>query len=177
VGVETYGDEDLLFVEGGDAAETVTVFVRGGTEHLIDELERAIDDALDVVTASIETGGVVPGAGATEIAIASHIRDRAASIEGRRQLAVEAFADAVDVLPRTLASNVGMDPIDALVELRSRHDSEGRAGIIAEGQTGIVGDPIDYGVLDPAAVKREAVESATEAATMIARIDDVISAS
>jgi chaperonin GroEL (HSP60 family) len=177
VGVETYGDEDLLFVEGGDAAETVTVFVRGGTEHLIDELERAIDDALDVVTASIETGGVVPGAGATEIAIASHIRDRAASIEGRRQLAVEAFADAVDVLPRTLASNVGMDPIDALVELRSQHDSEGRAGIIAEGQTGIVGDPIDYGVLDPAAVKREAVESATEAATMIARIDDVISAS
>ena len=176
VGVERFGEDDLLFVEGGDAAESVTVFVRGGTEHLIDELERAIDDALDVVTASIETGGVVPGAGATEIAIASHIRDKAASIEGRRQLAVEAFADAVDVLPRTLASNVGMDPIDALVELRSRHDSEGRAGIIAEGQTGIVGDPIDYGVLDPAAVKREAVESATEAATMIVRIDDVIAA-
>jgi chaperonin GroEL (HSP60 family) len=178
---ESVSDDDATaiaraFVEGGDAAESVTVFVRGGTEHLIDELERAIDDALDVVSASIETGGVVPGAGASEIAIASHIRDRTASIEGRRQLAVEAYADAMDVLPRTLASNVGMDPIDALVELRSRHDSEGRAGVIAEGQTGIVDDPIDYGVLDPAAVKREAIESATEAATMIARIDDVISA-
>ena len=176
VGVEGFGEDDLLFVEGGDAAESVTVFVRGGTEHLIDELERAIDDALDVVTASIETGGVVPGAGATEIAIASHIRDRTASIEGRRQLAVEAYADAVDVLPRTLASNLGMDPIDGLVQLRSEHDSEDRAGVIAEGQTGTVGDPMEYGVLDPAAVKREAIESATEAATMIARIDDVISA-
>ena len=174
--VESFADEELLFVEGGDAARSVTVLVRGGTEHLIDELERAIDDAIDVVTAAIETGGVVPGAGASEIAIASHIRDRAASIEGRRQLAVEAYADAIDIVPRTLASNVGMDPIDALVELRSRHDSEGRAGIIAEGQTGIVDDPMEYGVLDPAAVKHEAVESATEAATMIVRIDDVISA-
>jgi archaeal chaperonin len=176
VSIDTFGEDDLLFVEGGEATDSVTVFVRGGTEHLIDELERAIDDALDVVTASIETGGVVPGAGASEIAMASYIRDRAASIEGRRQLAVEAFADAMDVLPRTLGSNVGMDPIDALVELRSRHDGEGRAGVIAEGQTGVIDDPVEYGVYDPAQVKYEAIESATEAATMIARIDDVISA-
>ena len=174
--VETFGEDDLAFIEGGEAAESVTVFVRGGTEHLIDELERAIDDALDVVATVIDTGGVVLGAGATEIAIASHLRSGAAGVEGRRQLAVEAFADALDVLPRTLAENIGMDSIDALVDLRARHDAEGRAGIIAEGQTGIVDDPLEYGVLDPAAVKREAVESATEAATMIARIDDVISA-
>jgi thermosome len=175
--VEKYGDEELVFVEGGSAAEAVTVFARGGTEHVVNELERALRDALDVVTAALDEGGVVPGAGASEIAIADYIRDESASIEGRKQLAVEAFADAVDVLPRTLAENTGMDPIDALVDLRAEHEENERAGIISEGQTGVIGDPVDYGVLDPAAVKREAVDAATEAATMIVRIDDVISAS
>jgi thermosome len=176
VRVETFGEDDLTFVEGGAEAETVTVLARGGTEHVADELERALTDALDVVTAALDAGGAVPGAGATEIAIADHVRDGAAAVEGRKQLAVEAFADAVDVLPRTLAENTGMDPIDALVDLRTTHESAGVAGIISEGQTGDVRDPIEAGVFDPAAVKREAVESATEAATMIARIDDVISA-
>ncbi|WP_411716301.1 thermosome subunit alpha [Natronomonas sp.] len=176
VSVETFGSNELAFIEGGAAAETVTVFARGGTEHVADELERALRDALDVVTAALDAGGVVPGAGATEIAIADHIRSSSARVEGRRQLAIEAFADAVDVLPRTLAENAGVDPIDALVELRSTHDAEGRAGLITEGEGGNVGNPVEAGILDPAAVKREAVESATEAATMIARIDDVISA-
>ena len=173
--VEKYGDEELAFVSGGVESETVTIFARGGTEHVTDELERALNDALDVVIAALDKGGVVPGAGASEISIASHLRDEAASIEGRKQLAVEAFADAVDVIPRTLAENTGMDPIDALVDLRAEYESEGIAGIISEGQTGVIDDPTGYGVLDPAAVKREAVESATEAATMIVRIDDVIS--
>jgi thermosome len=176
VRVESFADDDLVFIEGGSAAESVTVFARGGTEHVTDELERALHDGLDVVTAALDSGGVVPGGGASEVAIAAHIRDQAAGIEGRRQLAVEAFADAVDVLPRTLAENTGMDAIDALVELRSRHDGEGRAGITSEGQTGTVSDPVEAGVFDPVAVKHEAIESATEAATMIARIDDVISA-
>ena len=175
--VEKYADEDLVFVEGGQAANAVTIFARGGTEHVVDELERALRDALDVVTAALDEGGVVAGAGASEMAIADRIRDEAASVEGRKQLAVEAFADAVDVLPRTLAENTGMDPIDALVDLRAKHESSGRAGIISEGQTGLIDDPVEYGVLDPAAVKREAIDSATEAATMIVRIDDVISAS
>jgi len=177
VTVEKYGDDELVFVEGGGAAESVTIFARGGTEHVVDELERALQDALDVVTAALEAGGVVAGAGAAEIAIADHIREASASIEGRKQLAVEAYADAVDVLPRTLAENTGMDPIDALVDLRARYEETGRAGIISEGQSGVIDDPVDYGVLDPAAVKHEAVESATEAATMIVRIDDVIAAS
>ncbi|MFC4548954.1 MULTISPECIES: thermosome subunit alpha [Halorussus] len=177
VRVRTFGDEDLVFIEGGAAAEAVTLLVRGGTEHVVDELERALEDALDVVTAALDTGGVVPGAGATEIAIADRVRQEAAGVEGRKQLAVEAFADAVDVLPRTLAENTGMDPIDGLVDLRSGNEqSEGRAGIIATGENGEVGDPVEAGVLDPAAVKREALESATESATMIARIDDVIAA-
>jgi thermosome len=173
---QTYGDDDLTFIEGGAAAESVTVFVRGGTEHVADELERTIGDALDVAALAADSGEVVPGAGATEIAIAALVREQAASVEGRKQLAVEAFADAVDVLPRTLAENIGADPIDALVDLRARHESEGRAGIVVAGETGEVTDPVPEGIVDPAGVKREAIESATEAATMIVRIDDVISA-
>ncbi|MFB6185182.1 MAG: thermosome subunit alpha [Haloarculaceae archaeon] len=176
VHIEQFDDDDHVFVEGGAAGKSVTIFARGGTEHVTDELERALEDALDVVTAALTTGDVVPGAGGTEIAAADYIRDHAASIEGRKQLAVEAFADAVDVLPRTLAENTGMDPIDALVDLRSAFEESGRAGLISEGQTGVVDDPVDHGVLDPAEVKHEAIESATEASTMIVRIDDVISA-
>lgn len=171
-----FDDEELTFIEGGDAADAVTVFVRGGTEHVVAELERAINDALDVVVATVQTGGVVPGAGASEIAIADRIRDEADAVEGRKQLSVRAFADAIDAIPRTLAENAGADPIDALVDLRAKHDANGRAGLIAEGRSAHVDDPVEYGVLDPATVKHEAVKSATEAATMITRIDDVISA-
>ncbi|MFW5956199.1 MAG: thermosome subunit alpha [Halorhabdus sp.] len=175
--VRNYGDESLTIIEGGSAAEAVTIFARGGTEHVVDELERAINDALDVVTAALDRGGVVPGAGASEVAIADYVRTHAARVEGRKQLAVEAFADAVDVVPRTLATNTGMDPIDALVDLRAAYEDGTLSGVISEGQTGVIDDPLEYGVIDPAAVKREAVDSATEAATMIVRIDDVIAAS
>ncbi|MFB6211352.1 MAG: thermosome subunit alpha [Halobacteriales archaeon] len=175
VAVKKYGDDELAFVEGGADTESVTLFVRGGTEHVIDELERAVQDAVDVVVTAVESDEVVPGAGVTEVKIASHVRAEAAGVEGRKQLAVEAFADAVEVIPRTLAENAGMDQIDALVDLRAANE-DGMAGIVAEGETGEVNDPTEYGVYDPAAVKREAIESATEAATMIVRIDDVISA-
>jgi thermosome len=174
--VERFGDDDVTFFEGPEGGQ-VTLFVRGGTDHVSDELERAVNDAVDVVVAAITEGGVVPGAGSVEIAIADRVRSESASVEGRKQLAVEAFADAVDVLPRTLAANSGMDPIDALVDLRATFESEGHAGVIAGDDDGAeVTDPVDAGVFDPAEVKREAVEAATEAATMIARIDDVISA-
>jgi chaperonin GroEL (HSP60 family) len=176
VHIRTFGDDELTFIEGGSAAKAVTLFLRGGTEHVVDELERAVNDAVDVVIAALTRGGVVPGAGGTEIAIADHIRSQTAGIEGRKQLAVEAFADAVDSLPRTLAENTGMDSIDALVELRARFDKDGRAGIISGGRAGDIGDPVEHGIIDPAAVKREAIESATEAATMIVRIDDVVAA-
>ena len=176
ISIRRFGEDELTFVEGGDAAKTVTLLLRGGTEHVVDELERAITDAVDVTVAAIDSGGVVPGAGATEVAIAEYVRSHAGGIRGRKQLAVEAFADAVEALPRTLATNTGMDPIDAVVELRSTFDREGVAGIISEGRTGAIGDPVEAGVLDPAAVKREAITAATEAATMIVRIDDVIAA-
>ena len=173
---EHFAEDSLVFIEGGAAAESVTVLVRGGTEHVVNELERAIRDALDVVSSAADTGNVVPGAGATEIAMAAHIRAEAAGVSGRKQLAVEAFADALDTVPRTLAENGGLDAIDSLVELRGEHDDSGRAGLIIDGQFREIGDPVEHGVVDPAAVKHEAIESATEAATMIARIDDVIAA-
>ncbi len=176
ISIETYGDDDVAFVDGGADSNYVTLFVRGSTDHVVDELERALNDAIDVVIAALDKGGVVGGAGASEIAISAYVRSRAASIEGRKQLAIEAFASAVDSLPRTLAENTGMDAIDALVDLRGRHDSEGIAGIVATGRSGEIGDPVEAGIIDPAAVKREAVKSATEAATMILRIDDVITA-
>ncbi|AXG11792.1 thermosome subunit alpha [Haloplanus rubicundus] len=176
VDIERFGGDDLVVVEGSAAAAAVTLLLRGGTEHVVDELERAVTDAVDGVVAAVESGGVVPGAGATEIAVASRVREAASHIAGRKQLAVEAFADAVEALPRTLAENTGMDPIDAMVDLRTHHEREGRAGIIAGGRSGAVADPVEYGIFDPAAVKRAAVGSAAEAATMILRIDDVIAA-
>jgi thermosome len=176
VDIERFGPDDLVVVEGGAAATAVTLLLRGGTDHVVDELERAVTDAVDGVVAAVESGGVVPGAGATEIAVAGRVREAASRIAGRKQLAVEAFADAVEALPRTLAENTGMDPIDAMVDLRTHHEREGRAGVISGGRTGSIGDPVEHGVLDPAAVKREAIGSAAEAATMILRIDDVIAA-
>ncbi|MFB6097463.1 MAG: thermosome subunit alpha [Haloferacaceae archaeon] len=176
VDVEKYGEDDLAVVSGGAAAESVTLLLRGGTEHVVDELERAMNDAVDVVVAALDKGGVVPGAGSTEVAIADHVRAEAAGITGRKQLAVNAFADAVETIPRTLAENAGMDAIDALVDLRARYEAEGRAGVIVGSRTGQIGDPVEHGIVDPAAVKHEAVRAATEAATMIIRIDDVIAA-
>jgi thermosome len=165
-------DDELVFVEAGDGV--VTLFVRGGTDHVVDELERAVGDGLDAVVAALDAGEVVPGAAAAEIQMAAAVRRAAAGIEGRQQLSVEAFADALDAIPRTLARNSGLDPIDALVDLRAANES-GRAGVVGADKSAAVGDPVEHGILDPADVKREAILSATEAATMIARIDDVIS--
>jgi chaperonin GroEL (HSP60 family) len=175
---ERYGeddeDEQLTFFENEDA-DLVTLFVRGGTGYVVDELERAVQDGVDAVVSAVEGDGVVAGAGAIEIAIANALRDEAAGIEGRQQLAVEAFAAAIETIPRTLAQNAGMDPIDALVDLRAKNES-GRAGVLGVGAEARIADPAEAGVLDPAAVKRGAVQAAVEAATMIVRIDDVISA-
>nr|WP_245883367.1 thermosome subunit alpha [Halalkaliarchaeum desulfuricum] len=175
VRVESYDDDDLAFFEGGAAADTVTLFLRGGTEGVLDELERAVTDGVDAAVAALNTGGVVPGAAAVEIAVAGAIREAAAGVEGREQLAVEAFADAVDAIPRTLATTAGEDPIDALADLRAAN-GDGRAGLVSTGGEVEVADPVDHGVLDPAEVKREVFRNATEASTLITRIDDVISA-
>ena len=167
------GDEEI-FVEEVDDAKAVTLILRGGTEHVVDEVERAIEDALGVVSATLEDGKVLPGGGSPETLLSLGLSDYADSVGGREQLAIEAFADAIDVIPRTLAENAGLDPIDSLVELRSEHDS-GNSTVGLNAYTGDVSDMSEEAV-EPLRVKTQAVESATEAAVMILRIDDVIAA-
>jgi len=171
---EIAGDE-RIFVEDVEDAKAVTLVLRGGTEHVVDEVERAIEDSLGVVRVTLEDGKVLPGGGAPEAELALGLRDYADSVGGREQLAVEAFADAIDVIPRTLAENAGLDPIDSLVDLRSQHDG-GDTTVGLDAYTGDVVDMEEDGVVEPLRVKTQAVESATEAAVMILRIDDVIAA-
>jgi chaperonin GroEL (HSP60 family) len=168
--------EGLFYVEGsGDEAHGVTLLLRGSTDHVVDELERGVTDALDVVASTVANGSVLGGGGAPEVEVARRLRDYADSVEGREQLAIEAFADAVDIIPRTLAENAGLDPIDSLVDLRSQH-ADGDSTFGLDAYTGDVIDMEEEGVVEPLRVKTQAIESATEAAVMILRIDDVIAA-
>ena len=171
---EIAGDQ-RIFVEEVDDAKAVTLILRGGTEHVIDEVDRAIEDSLGVVRTTLEDGKVLAGGGAPEVHLSLALRDYADSVGGRDQLAVEAFADALEVIPRTLAENAGLDPIDSLVELRADHDG----GNTSAGLDAYTGDTIDMdaeGVYEPLRIKTQAIESATEAAVMLLRIDDVIAA-
>jgi len=169
------GGDERLFVEDVEDAKSVTLVVRGSTDHVVDEVERAIEDSLGVVRATLEDGKVLPGGGAPETELALQLRDFADSVGGREQRAVEAFADALEVIPRTLAENAGLDSIDSLVSLRSQHDGgDFTAGLDA--YSGNVIDMENEGVVEPLRVKTQAIESATEAAVMILRIDDVIAA-
>ncbi len=165
---------EKIFVEDVEDARAVSLILRGGTEHVVDEVERAIEDSLGVVSATLEDGKVVPGGGAPETELSLQLRDFADSVGGREQLAIEAFADAIDVIPRTLAENAGLDPIDSLVELRSEHDA-GNTTYGLDANNGGVADMTDQAV-EPLRVKTQAIESATEAAVMLLRIDDVIAA-
>lgn len=161
----------------GDCAETeqVSIVLRGGTEHVLAETKRLVDNCLDVVTLAIEAEAVVPGGGACETALAAVLRDHADSVAGRDQLAVEAFADALESIPRTLAESAGLDPVDALVDLRTRHhDGDWRAGV--DVTAGRIDDVVDRGIIEPAAIKRNAIVSAADAATLLIGIDDVVAA-
>lgn len=169
------GDDDMTFVEKCKNPKAVSILLRGGTEHVVDELERGLHDALRVVGLAIEDRKVVTGGGSTETELALRLREYASTIGGREQLAIEAFANAMDIIPRTLAENAGLDPIDMLVELRSQHEKGIKsAGIMPKGK---VGDMWKMNVVEPLRVKTQAVSSAVEAATMILRIDDVIASS
>ncbi len=167
--------EEMIFVENCQNPKAVSILLRGGTEHVVDELERGMYDALRVTACAVEDGKYVAGGGAPEIELAMRLRDYAASIGGREQLAIPAFADAVEVIPRALAENAGLDPIDMLVALRSAHE----AGNKNAGLDVFKGEPTDMlkaGVIEPLRIKTQAISSATESATMILRIDDVIAA-
>ena len=165
-------DEILLFVEDCIDPKAVSIILRGSTKHVAEEVERAVDDAIGVVAATLEDGQVVAGGGAPEIAIAKSLKEYADTISGREQLAIGAFASALEVVPKTLAENAGLDSIDALVDLRAAHEKSPYMGLNVF--TGDVTDMKEAGVIEPKRVKKQAIQSAAEAAEMILRIDDVI---
>ncbi len=166
---------NMTFVEGTKEAKAVSLLLRGGTEHVVDELERAIEDAVKVVSVAIEDGAVLPGGGATEIEVSNRLSDMAGSIEGREQIAFEEFADALDIIPRTISENGGLDGIDVIMNLNTAHEKDGKEtyGVnVEDGEE--PEDMVEKGVIEPYRVKNQALKSATEAANMILRIDDVI---
>jgi thermosome len=166
------GEDQLTFVTGCKEAKSVSILLRGGTEHVVDEMERSIHDALSVVSCALEDGKMITGAGAAATEIALELRDYASTVGGREQMAIESFADAIEVVPRTLAENAGMDPIDILIELRKAH-KEGKKTVGVDVLANKISDMKGI-VIEPIRVGRQAILSATDAAVMILRIDDVI---
>jgi thermosome len=170
------GNDKMVFIEKCKDPKSVSVLIRAGIEKMIDEAERAIHDALSVVADVIEHNKVVAGGGAAEAEIAKELRDYAASVGGREQLAIEAFADAVEAIPKTLAENAGLNTIDILVALRSAHQKRRGVTMGVNVFSGGVTNMLAEGVIEPVRVKQQALKSAAEVASMILRIDDVIAA-
>ena len=166
-------DAKMTFVEQCDNPKSVSIILRGGTEHVVDELDRAMEDALRVVGVAVQDKMLVPGGGAPEVELALRLRAYASTVGGREQLAIEAFADAMEIIPKTLAENAGLDQIDSLVALRSAHE-KGTKSAGLDMDSGKAVDMLKLGVVEPLRVKTQAINSAAEAAVMILRIDDVI---
>ncbi|MFH1276529.1 MAG: thermosome subunit alpha [Candidatus Woesearchaeota archaeon] len=169
---EKVGDEEMIFVEKCLHAKAVTLLIRGGTEHVAEEIKRAVTDAVGDLAAALKDGKIVGGAGAVEMELAKGLKAYSSQLSGREQLAVQAFAEAMEVVPRTLAENAGLDPIDVLTSLRSAHETQKWAGI--DVFTGKVIDAWLTGVIEPLKIKTQALSSAAEVAEMILRIDDVV---
>jgi len=167
--------EEMVFIRECKDPKAVSILVRGGTEHVVDEAKRAMEDAVLGVISATEIGKIVTGGGSVEIELARRLREYAESIGGREQLAINAFADATEMVPRTLAESTGKDPIDILVDLRTQHD-KGRASYGIDVINGTTSDMKKLGVIEPLKIKTQAIKSATEASEMILRIDDVIQA-
>lgn len=167
-------DQILTFIEDCEDPKASSILVRGSTRHISSEIVRAMEDALGVVAATVEDGKVVVGGGAFEIEAARQLRSYANTVSGRAQLAILAFADALEIIPRTLAENGGLDTIDLIVELRAAHEDSINMGLnVFEGK---VVDMMEAGVVEPQRVKKQAIRSATEACEMILRIDDLVAA-
>lgn len=170
------GDDKMVFVEKCKDPKSVSVLIRAGLEKMIDEAERAIHDALSVVADVIEHNKVVAGGGAVEAEIAKELRDYATKVGGREQLAIEAFADSAEAIPKTLAENAGLNTIDILVTLRSAHQKKKGYTMGVDVFSGDITNMLEKGVIEPVQVKQQALKSAAEVASMILRIDDVIAA-
>lgn len=167
------GEEQMTMIKDCKNPKAVTLLIRGGTEHVVAEVERAVKDALGDIGSALRTGKVVAGAGAPEVEVAKELRKYANSLSGREQLAVLAFAESLEIIPRTLAENAGLDPIDMLTELKAQHDKKQVwAGL--DVFKGKVIDAWKAGIIEPLQVKTQAITSAAEVAELILRIDDVI---
>jgi len=167
-------DKKMIFLEGCSKAKAVSIILHGVSEQILEEMERALDDAINVVLDVIRSRKIVPGGGAPEMIVAENLRQYASSLEGREQLAVRAFADAVESIPLTLAENSGFDPLDSLAALRAKTGQGKVFGL--DITTGQPSDMLAAGIVEPLKVKTQAIKSATEAATMVLRVDDVIAA-
>jgi chaperonin GroEL (HSP60 family) len=169
------GDE-MIFVEGCKDPQAVAIFVRAGLERMLDEAERALNDALYVISDVAETPKMVAGGGSVEMELSKDVRDYAAQIGGREQLAIEAFADALEIIPRTLADNAGLDILDTMVDMKTAHaKKKGTYMGVNVYDEGVI-DMLDDGVVEPMVVKLQAIKSGIEVASMILRIDDVVAA-
>ncbi len=167
------GDDKMTFVTGCKNPKAVSILIRGSTEHIVDELERGLHDALFVVKIALEDGKMTAGGGAAATSVSMALRDYAPSVGGREQMAIEAFANAIEIVPKTLAENAGLDPIDMMIEMRRTHKKGNKyAGI--DVNNGKVTDMFKTNVLEPLRVSVQEVQASTEAANMILRIDDVI---
>ncbi|MCL5018656.1 MAG: TCP-1/cpn60 chaperonin family protein [Candidatus Pacearchaeota archaeon] len=171
-----HGNDSFTYIRGCRNPKALTILIHGGTGHIIDEIERALRDSLGVVSSSLKTGLVVPGGGAIEMELARRLRIFGQSLSGREQLAVEEFASALEFIPSTLAENAGLDPIDVLTELKSKHDSgDKNAGLNLFNNK--IENVLEARIIEPYKIKTQAISSATEVANMILRIDDVIASS
>ena len=168
-------EEEMTFITGVKEPKTVSVLVRGGTNHVADEVERSLVDAWSVVKVAIEDGMMVTGGGSTAMEIAMQLRDYAQTVGGREQIAIEAFASAMESIPNTLAENAGLDPINIVIEMRKQH-KEGKVYAGLNPYAGKVEDMKALNVIEPYRIGKQAINSATDAAVMILRIDDVIAA-
>jgi archaeal chaperonin len=168
------GDQGKTYLRDCKGAKSVSLVLRGGTEHVVDNLERAIDDALRVVKCAVEDGKIVAGGGASEIEVAQELRAYAPSVGGREQMAIRIFADALEEIPRTIARNAGLDTIDTIVNLRAKHAENKNAGLNIN--TGAAEDMLEKGIVDPLKVKVNSVKAGSEAAVMVLRVDDILRA-
>ncbi|MGM5484805.1 MAG: thermosome subunit alpha [Nanobdellota archaeon] len=167
------GEEEMTFVEECSDPKAVTMLIKGGTEHIVSEVKRALEDAIGDISSAINTRKFVPGAASAEMEVSRYLANYASSLSGREQLAVKSFANALEIIPRILAENAGLDPIDTLARLKSSHE-KGNSSTGIDAFKGDIIDSTEYGIIEPEKIKSQAISSAVEVATMILRIDDVI---
>lgn len=167
-------EDEMTFIEGCADAKAISILIRGGTKQFIESIQRALDDAISVLVTVVKDGVICAGGGATEMEVAKKLSDFSNSVKGREQLAVKAFAEALEAIPKTIAENSGLDIIDALVNLRAVHNKDNGKNFGVDTKNGQIKDMLKEGVVEPLRIKRQAIKSASEASIMILRIDDVL---